>query len=138
MPRSRKHEAPRGGLNGYVAWNRSHLVRSFLGLPVPPKEFRHPDFAEAFAKVDAENNNAAPGASSKVKVQVDSSDADEKDGKLGSRDVFDPVVYHNSDIFNPHTVAIEGDESIFSFGPSRTGGSSWCTTRRGRHSSEAR
>ena len=93
-----------------MAWNRSHLVRSFLGLPVPPKEFRHPDFAEAFAKVDAENNNAAPGASSKVKVQVDSSDADEKDGKLGSREVFDPVVYHNSDIFNPHTVAIEGDE----------------------------
>ena len=116
MPRSRKHKAPRGGLNGYVAWNRSHLVRSFLGLPVPPKEFRHPDFAEAFAKVDAENNNAAPGASSKVKVHVDSSDADEKDGKLGSREVFDPVVYHNSDIFTPHTVAIEGDESIFSFG----------------------
>ena len=51
-----------------MAWNRSHLVRSFLGLPVPPKEFRHPDFAEAFAKVDARNNNAA--ASGKVKVNV--------------------------------------------------------------------
>ena len=85
MPRSRKHEPPRGGLNGYAAWNKNHLVRSFLGLPVPPKEFRHPDFAEAFAKVDAENNNAAPSASGKVKVIVDSSDAGDKDDKLGSR-----------------------------------------------------
>ena len=114
MPRSRKHQAPRGGLNGYVAWNRSHLVRSFLGLPVPPKEFRHPDFAEAFAKVDARNNNAE--VSGKVKVNVESSDAGDDGDKLRSREVFDPVVYHNSDVFTPQVVAIEGDNSIFSFG----------------------
>ena len=76
MGRSRKHEPPRGGLNGYLAWNKNHLFRSFLGLPVPPKEFRHPEFSEAFAKLDAENNN--PWSGNGVKVHVDSSEAKEK------------------------------------------------------------
>ena len=97
-----------------MAWNRNHLVRSFLGLPVPPKEFRHPEFSEAFAKLDAENNNA-PRSGSGVKVHVDLSDAKEKAEALESREVFDPVVYHNSDVFTPHIVALEGDRSIYSF-----------------------
>ena len=42
MPK--KHKAP-WGFNGYGAWNRRHAVRSALCLPVPPGEFRHPDFA---------------------------------------------------------------------------------------------
>lgn len=114
MARSRKHVPPRGGLNGYLAWNRNHLVRSFLGLPVPPKEFRHPEFSEAFAKLDAENNN--PWSGNGVKVHVDSSEAKEKAEALEGREVFDPVVYHNSDVFTPHIVALEGDRSIYSFG----------------------
>ena len=49
MPK--KHKAP-WGFNGYGAWNRRHAARSLLRLPVPPGEFRHPDFAAAFAKAD--------------------------------------------------------------------------------------
>ena len=90
----------------------------------PPKEFRHPEFSEAFAKLDAENNNA-PRSGSGVKVHVDLSDAKEKAEALESREVFDPVVYHNSDVFTPHIVALEGDRSFIVSARWRTGGSSW-------------
>lgn len=115
MPRGRKVSAPSGGQNGYRAWNNSFLIRSFLGLPVPPKTFRHPEFSDAYKKLDAH-----PTTHEKVKVTVDNTinhtDKSVDSEKLASREVFDPDVFHNANIATPYVVALEGDVSIFSFG----------------------
>ena len=115
MPK--KHKAP-WGFNGYGAWNRRHAVRSALRLPVPPGEFRHPDFAAAFAKADRDaakqRISPAPAAEETAPKKAAPGGADGPD--LRSRETLDASVFHNADILAPYTVAIEGEASVFSFG----------------------
>jgi hypothetical protein len=114
MPK--KHKAP-WGFNGYGAWNRRHAARSLLRLPVPPGEFRHPDFAAAFAKADrdAAKQRVSPApAETAPTVASPNCSADGPD--LRSRETLDASVFHNADILAPYTVAIEGEASVFSFG----------------------
>ena len=115
MPK--KHKAP-WGFNGYGAWNRRHAVRSALRLPVPPGEFRHPDFAAAFAKADRDaakqRVSPAPAAVETAPKVAVSGGTDGPD--LRSRETLDASVFHNADILAPYTVAIEGEASVFSFG----------------------
>ena len=115
MPK--KHKAP-WGFNGYGAWNRRHAVRSALRLPVPPGEFRHPDFAAAFAKADRDaakqRVSPAPAAEETAPKKAAPGGADGPD--LRSRETLDASVFHNADILAPYTVAIEGEASVFSFG----------------------
>ena len=115
MPK--KHKAP-WGFNGYGAWNRRHAARSLLRLPVPPGEFRHPDFAAAFAKADKDaakqRVSPAPAAVETAPKKAAPGGADGPD--LRSRETLDASVFHNADILAPYTVAIEGEASVFSFG----------------------
>ena len=115
MPK--KHKAP-WGFNGYGAWNRRHAARSLLRLPVPPGEFRHPDFAAAFAKADRDaakqRVSPAPAAEETAPKKAAPGGADGPD--LRSRETLDASVFHNADILAPYTVAIEGEASVFSFG----------------------
>ena len=115
MPK--KHKAP-WGFNGYGAWNRRHAARSLLRLPVPPGEFRHPDFAAAFAKADRDaakqRVSPAPAAVETAPKVAVSGGTDGPD--LRSRETLDASVFHNADILAPYTVAIEGEASVFSFG----------------------
>ena len=115
MPK--KHKAP-WGFNGYGAWNRRHAVRSALRLPVPPGEFRHPDFAAAFAKADRDaakqRVSPAPAAEETAPKKAAPGGTDGPD--LRSRETLDASVFHNADILAPYTVAIEGEASVFSFG----------------------
>ena len=115
MPK--KHKAP-WGFNGYGAWNRRHAARSLLRLPVPPGEFRHPDFAAAFAKADRDaakqRVSPAPAAVETAPKKAAPGGADGPD--LRSRETLDASVFHNADILAPYTVAIEGEASVFSFG----------------------
>ena len=115
MPK--KHKAP-WGFNGYGAWNRRHAVRSALRLPVPPGEFRHPDFAAAFAKADRDaakqRVSPAPVTEETAPMKAAPGAADGPD--LRSRETLDASVFHNADILAPYTVAIEGEASVFSFG----------------------
>jgi hypothetical protein len=93
-------------------------VRSALRLPVPPGEFRHPDFAAAFAKADrdAATQRVSPAPATEEtapkKAAPDSTDGPD----LRSRETLDASVFHNADILAPYTVAIEGEASVFSFG----------------------
>ena len=112
MPK--KHKAP-WGFNGYGAWNRRHAVRSALRLPVPPGEFRHPDFAAAYA--DAAKKQRVSPAPTAVETAPTVTVPDGTDGPdLRSRETLDASVFHNADILAPYTVAIEGEASVFSFG----------------------
>ena len=112
MPK--KHKAP-WGFNGYGAWNRRHAARSLLRLPVPPGEFRHPDFAAAFADAAKKQRVSPAPATEETAPTVPVPDgADGPD--LRSRETLDASVFHNADILAPYTVAIEGEASVFSFG----------------------
>ena len=93
-------------------------MRSALRLPVPPGEFRHPDFAAAFAKADrdAAKQRVSP-APTAVETAPKKAAPDGADGPdLRSRETLDASVFHNADILAPYTVAIEGEASVFSFG----------------------
>ena len=108
MPK--KHKAP-WGFNGYGAWNRRHAVRSALRLPVPPGEFRHPDFAAAFAKVDrdaAKKQRVSPAPATEETVSTAAVPGGTDGPDLRSRETLDASVFHNADILAPYTVAIEG------------------------------
>ncbi len=116
MPK--KHKAP-WGFNGYGAWNRRHAARSLLRLPVPPGEFRHPDFAAAFAKADrdAAKQRVSPAPATEETAPTVAAPGGTADGPdLRSRETLDASVFHNADILAPYTVAIEGEASVFSFG----------------------
>ena len=102
------HSPPKGR-NGYKAWNKKYLIRSLLGLPVPPKRFVHPEFQGLEDPAAAE---AAAKSGQPTGVQVVSGDA----AKFASHEVFDRDVYANSDVITAERVAVEGDESVFSFG----------------------
>ena len=115
MPK--KHKAP-WGFNGYGAWNRRHAARSLLRLPVPPGEFRHPDFAAAFAKADrdAAKQRVSPAPAETAPTVTVPGGAATDGPDLRSRETLDASVFHNADILAPYTVAIEGEASVFSFG----------------------
>ncbi|CAH0367536.1 unnamed protein product [Pelagomonas calceolata] len=115
MPK--KHKAP-WGFNGYGAWNRRHAVRSALRLPVPPGEFRHPDFAAAFAKADrdAAKQRVSPAPATEETAPKVAAPGGADGPDLRSRETLDASVFHNADILAPYTVAIEGEASVFSFG----------------------
>lgn len=105
----RRHAPPSGGRNGYGAWNNAHLLRSLLGLPVPPRAFIHPDFREAH---DLARKNANRDGSAPTRVTTETVG----DERLESRKEFDPVVFDNADTVTPTRVALEGDVSVYSFG----------------------
>jgi len=104
------HKALRGK-NGYRMWNSQHLLRSLVGLPVPPKAFIHPEIRDALLEEAARKGSGKVGPSS-VEVVED----DVVDEVMAGRRVFDPDIYYNCDGITAEEVALEGDESVYSFG----------------------
>lgn len=91
------------------AFNSRHLLRSFLGLTVPPGRFVHPEHRDTAEHPSRKDVHAEP-------VSIP------RDPATASREVWSPDVYGKDAYITGSMAALVGEKSLFSFG---TGADLW-------------